>query len=161
MSKNIVKEFNNKYLKFNEEDKVYSFKKKEYLYNCPRAWLEEMAREKGIPYKHHTVPLRSLVNNLLKQDDIDIIIVRLILKEKKIHIEQEDADLLEYFKLPIEETAYNSPMDEDISRHYPLVREDSPLYNPTAYFTGQQLLDLEGGPDNTEIDIEEDDTLPF
>ncbi len=161
MTSEARKEFNNKYLKFNEEDKVYSFKKKEYLYNCPRAWLEEMAREKGIPYKHHTVPLHSLVNNLLKQDDIDIIIVRLILKEKKIHIEQEDADLLEYFKLPIEETAYNSPMDEDISRHYPPVREDSPLYNPTAYFTGQQLLDLEGGPDNTEIDIEEDDTLPF
>lgn len=161
MTSEARKEFNNKYLKFNEEDKVYNFKKKEYLYDCPRAWLEEMAREKGIPYKHHTVPLHSLVNNLLKQDDIDIIIVRLLLKEKKIHIEQEDADLLEHFRLPIEDTTYNSPMDEDISRHYPPVREDSPLYNPTAYFTGQQLLDLEGGPDTTGIDDEEDDTLPF
>ncbi len=161
MTSEARKEFNNKYLKFNEEDKVYNFKKKEYLYDCPRAWLEEIARERGIPYRHHTVPLHSLVNNLLKQDDIDIIIVRLLLKEKKIHIEQEDADLLEHFRLPVEDTTYNSPMDEDISRHYPPVREDSPLYNPTAYFTGQQLLDLEGGPDTTGIDDEEDDTLPF
>lgn len=162
MTSEARKEFNSKYLKFNEEDKVYNFKKKEYLYDCPRAWLEEILKEKGLPYSHKSVPLWKVVNTLLKQDDIDLIIVRLLLKEKKIHIEQEDADLLEHFRLPVENVSYDAPINEDISKHYPPVREDSPLYNPTAYFTGQQLMDFEDGFGSDSLDVdEEDDTLPF
>lgn len=164
MTSEARKEFNNKYLKFNEEDRVFNFKKREYLEDCPRSWLEEVARSKGIPYSHHSVSTRSIVNALLKQDDIDTIIVRLLLKEKKIHLEQEDCDLLEYFKLSSESLGYNAPIDESISSHYPPVREDSPLYNPNAYMTAQQLEDYEDGnrqsEDNEDMD-EEDDYLPF
>lgn len=113
MTSEARKEFNNKYLKFNEEDKVYNFKKKEYLYDCPRAWLEEVSKERGLPYNHHSVKLREIINNLLKLDDIDIIIVKLLLKEKKIHIEQEDADLLSHFRLPIEPISYNDNEEDE------------------------------------------------
>ena len=164
MTSEARKEFNNKYLKFNEEDRVYNFKKREYLLDCPRSHLEAVARTHGIPYSHHSVPTWNLVNNLLKCDDIDLIIVRLLLLEKKIHIDQEDSDLLEYFRLEPERLEYDAPLDESISRHYPPVREDSPLYNPNAYMTAQQLQDYEDGlkqyKDNDELDGN-DDYLPF
>ena len=164
MTSEARKEFNNKYLKFNEEDKVYNFKKREYLEDCPRSWLEEVARSKGLPYSHHSVSTRSIVNALLKQPDIDTIIVRLLLKEKQIHLEQEDCDLLEFFKLSPEELGYDTPIDENISKYYPPVKEDSPLYNPNAYMTAQQLQDYEDGfkqpEDNDNLDGE-DDYLPF
>ena len=100
----------------------------------------------------------------MKQEDIDTIIVRLLLKEKKIHLEQEDCDLLEFFKLSPETLGYDTPIDENISKYYPPVKEDSPLYNPNAYMTAQQLQDYEDGfkqsEDNDDLDGE-DDYLPF
>lgn len=164
MTSEARKEFNNKYLKFNEEDRVYNFKKREYLLDCPRSHLEAVARTHGIPYSHHSVPIWNLVNNLLKCDDIDLIIVRLLLLEKKIHIDQEDSDLLVYFRLKPERLEYDAPLDESISSHYPPVREDSPLYNPNTYMTAQQLQDYEDGHRHSESDDtigREDDYLPF
>ena len=165
MTSEARKEFNSKYLKFNEEDRVYDFKKRDYLLDCPRAWLEEIAKSKGIPYSHHSVKTWDIVSNLLKRDDIDTIIVQLLLKEKKIHLEQEDCDLLEFFHIASGELGYDSPIDESLASHYPPVREDSPLYNPNAYLTGQQLLDYqdketEQVADDFDIDGE-DDNLPF
>lgn len=66
------KEFNNKYLKFNEEDSVYDFKRREYLFNCPRKWLNDIAREKGLPYGK-SITMDRMVSNLLKLKDLDII----------------------------------------------------------------------------------------
>lgn len=161
MTSEARKEFNNKYLKFNEEDKVYDFKKRDYLLDCPRSWLEEVAKSRGIPYSHHSVKTWDIVSNLLKRDDIDIIIVQLLLKEKKIHLEQEDCDLLEFFHIETDDLGYNTPIDENIASHYPPVREDSPLYNPNAYLTGQQFMDFQDR-DTDDLDRDEEDTdLPF
>ena len=72
--------------------------------------------------------------------------------------------MLEFFKLSPEELGYDTPIDENISKYYPPVKEDSPLYNPNAYMTAQQLQDYEDGfkqpEDNDNLDGE-DDYLPF
>lgn len=146
---------------FNEEDRVYNFKKREYLLDCHRSWLEEEAKLKGIPYSHKSVPTWKLVNELLKQDDIDLIIVRLLLKEKKIHIDQEDSDLLTYFHIAPAEIGYDEIVGDNISRHYPPVREDSPLYNPTAYLTGQQFMDYAEGLHSNDLKTDCEDDYSF
>ena len=152
MTSEARKEFNNKYLKFNEEDRVYNFKKKEYLLDCPRYLINEMAKQYGIPCRN-TISIGKVVNDLMKLEDIDIIMVKLLLKEKNIYIAQEDADLLEYFRLEPDNLGYDAPMNEDFSKHYPPVKEDSPLYNPNAYFTGQQLLDYQDSPKMPDTEI--------
>lgn len=161
MTSEARKEFNNKYLKFNEEDRVYNFKKREYLLDCHRSWLEEEAKLKGIPYSHKSVPTWKLVNELLKQEDIDLIIVRLLLKEKKIHIDQEDSDLLAYFHIAPAEIGYDEIVGDNISSHYPPVREDSPLYNPTAYLTGQQFMDYAEGLRSNDLKTDCEDDYSF
>lgn len=89
----------------------------------------------------------------MKLEDINIVTVKLLLKEKNIHLAQEDADLLEYFKLEPNNIGYDAPMNENFSKHYPPVKEDSPLYNPNAYFTGQQLVDYQDGPKMPDTEI--------
>ena len=91
-------EFNNKYLKFNEEDKVYDFKKRDYLMDCPESWIKEVARQHGIPYAHKANKF-TMISKILQLEDIEAVIVQLLLKEKKIHIEDEDADILTYLGL--------------------------------------------------------------
>lgn len=131
-------EFNNKYLKFNEEDRVYDFKKRDYLMDCPDSWTKEVARAHGIPYAHK-VNKFNMITNILKLEDIDTIIIQLLLREKRIHIDAEDADILTYLGLSELDLSIDTPLDETYSRHLPAVREDSPLYHPNVYPSAEQI----------------------
>lgn len=158
------REFDNKYLKFNEEDNVYEFKKREYLSNCPTSWIKEVARTHGIPYSRGVTKF-SMISKLLQLEDINIVIAQLLLKEKKIHLENEDIDLLNYLKLSDIDLRMNAPFDESLTGHLPVIREDSPLYNPNAYPTAEQKKEWLGRhsrkEDKDDYDGDEDDSLPF
>lgn len=49
---------------------------------------------------------------MLTLEDIDSIIISLLLKEKKIHVKQEDADLLTYLGISDPDLSINVPLDE-------------------------------------------------
>lgn len=161
--------FNNKYLKFNEEDHVYDFKKREYLLDCPDSWIKEVAREHGIPYASRKNNKFNTVTKILALEDIDSIIISLLLKEKKIHVEQEDADLLTYLGISDLDLSINAPLNETYGKHLPAVREDSPLYHPNIYPSEEQveqykqeklLKKQKKAIKWISADDEEDDTLP-
>ena len=162
-------EFNNKYLKFNEEDRVYDFKKRDYLLDCPDSWIKEVARTHGIPYAHK-INRFNMVTQILKLEDIDTIIIQLLLREKKIHIDNEDADILTYLGLSELDLSMDAPLDETYSRHLPAVREDSPLFHPNVYPTSTQIKEYKEQRlakknkkgSTVDIGLGEDDTdLPF
>ena len=164
--------FNNKYLKFNEEDRVYDFKKREYLLDCPDSWIRQIAREHGIQYSQKGKRFNkfNVTTQILALEDINSIIIQLLLKEKKIHIEAEDADLLTYLGLTDLDLSINAPLDETYGRHLPSIREDSPLYNPNIYPTAEQIeeykeerLAKKHRKQSGAVfdDDEDDDTLPF
>lgn len=157
MTSEARKEFNNKYLKFNEEDRVYDFKKRDYLLDCPDSWVKEVARQHGIPYAKK-VNKFNMVTQILKLEDIDSIIIQLLLKEKKIHIDAEDIDILAYLGISEIDLSMDAPLDEKLSRHLPAVREDSPLFNPNAYPTATQIEEFENQRKsrNGKIDLDSD-----
>ncbi len=178
MTSTARKEFNNKYLKFNEEDKVYSFDKRKYLSDCPDSWIKGVAREHGIPVPHKFVKF-SVISKILQLEDINSVMVKLLLNERHIHIDAEDMDLLDYFGITDLSLDLNTPLDEQYAKHLPAVREDSPLYNPNIYPTVEQVEAFEakrlenkrikkevrnGLKTPSEIikfDDEEDGNLPF
>lgn len=142
-------EFNNKYLKFNEED--------------------EVARTHGIPYAHK-INRFNMVTQILKLEDIDTIIIQLLLRKKKIHIDNEDADILTYLGLSELDLSMDAPLDETYSRHLPAVREDSPLFHPNIYpsatqieeYKEQRLAKKNKRGSAVDIGLGEDDAdLPF
>jgi len=67
----------NKYFKFNEEDGVVTFNKREYLLDIPRYKLYTLCKEYNIKRFR-----RSIVTLLLKQSDIDIKIYQLLEKDR-------------------------------------------------------------------------------
>lgn len=169
MTSEARREFNNKYLKFNEEDRVYDFKKREYLLDCPDAWVKEVARQHGIPYAKK-VNKFNMITQILKLEDIDTIIIQLLLKEKKLHIEAEDADILAYLGLSDMDLALDAPLDETLSRHLPAVREDSPLYHPNIYPSSAQIEEykeqrkrkaVRTTSEDSSENSEDDTDLPF
>ncbi len=142
MTSEARKEFNNKYLKFNEEDSVYDFKKRDYLMDCPDSWVREVARHHGIPYSKG-VNKFNVVSKLLKLEDIEAVIAQLLLKEKKIHIEDEDSDILSYLGISESALTMDTPLHDRLGRRLPEIREDSPLYHPNIYPTVAQREEYE------------------
>lgn len=67
--------------KFNEEDGVNSFNKREYLLNLPEYRLYELAREYRIP-KYRKLAKWPLATLLLKQKDINSTIYKLIIQNR-------------------------------------------------------------------------------
>lgn len=85
---------NNKYFKFNEEDGVRTFNKREYLSDQPKNKLYEICKECKLT-KYRKLALYSLVSLILKQPNIEDIIFKLISKDQHIKISQEDIDAME------------------------------------------------------------------
>ena len=71
----------NKYFKFNEEDRVVTFNKREYLLDIPRYKLYNLCREYNIK-RFRKLAIWSIVTLLLKQSDIDIKIYQLLEKHR-------------------------------------------------------------------------------
>ena len=81
----------NKYFKFNEEDGVKSFNKREYLSNLPKIKLYEICKECGLT-KYRKLSSWSVISELLKHPDIDTIIYRLLEHDRRFKIEDEDLE---------------------------------------------------------------------
>ena len=71
----------NKYFKFNEEDGVVTFNKREYLLDIPRYKLYNLCKEYNIK-RFRKLTIWSIVTLLLKQSDIDIKIYQLLEKDR-------------------------------------------------------------------------------
>ena len=75
----------NKYFKFNEEDGVVTFNKREYLLDIPRYKLYTLCKEYSIKRfrkRFRKLAIWSIVTLLLKQSDIDIKIYQLLEKDR-------------------------------------------------------------------------------
>lgn len=79
----------NRYFKFNEEDGVISFNKREYLLDLPKTKLHAIAKECKLT-RYKQLAVWSLVSRLLEQPDISDIIYRLLLEDRHIKIDEED-----------------------------------------------------------------------
>lgn len=126
--------FDLKYLKLNEEDGVHRFNKREYLLDCPRTWIVDIAKKNGIKATAKS-SIWNMVRAIMKLPNIDTIIVELLLRDKNICIEKEDNDLLRYFKIDPEKVAYNEKMEDNIKKYYPAVLPSSPIFNGTTYYS--------------------------
>ena len=78
----------NKYFKFNEEDGVVTFNKREYLLDIPRYKLYNLCKEYNIK-RFRKLAIWSIVTLLLKQSDIDIKIYQLLEKDRYLRNNDE------------------------------------------------------------------------
>lgn len=78
----------NKYFKFNEEDGVVTFNKREYLLDIPRYKLYNLCKEYNIK-RFRKLAIWSIVSLLLKQSDIDIKIYQLLEKDRYLRNSDE------------------------------------------------------------------------
>lgn len=85
----------NSYFKFNEEDGVLSFNKREYLLDLPKTRLHRIAKECKIP-RYRKLALWSLVSAILKQKNIQDIIYQELASERVSLIDDEDLELLQW-----------------------------------------------------------------
>ena len=84
----------NQYFKFNEEDGLKSFNKREFLLDQPKSKLHAICKEcKLTKYRNYT--LYPLVSLILKQPNIYEIIYKLISTNQTIKVAQEDLDSIE------------------------------------------------------------------
>ncbi len=79
----------NKYFKFNEEDCVRSFKRREYLLDRPKTKLYAIGKECKIP-RYRQIAIWSLVTQILAQPNIDEIMYRLLTEDRTCNIDEED-----------------------------------------------------------------------
>lgn len=84
---------NNKYFKFDEEDGVKTFNKREYLLDQPKSKLYAICKAHGMK-KYKQLALYSLVSAILKLPDIDKIISELIVSDRHYQISKEDLDAI-------------------------------------------------------------------
>ncbi len=97
----------NKYFKFDEEDGMKTFNKRDYLSNIPRYKLYEICKECGLKgYKK--LALWSIISALLKQPNINGIIYRLLERDRHYKIADED---LEHIKAGHFIMKAKTPMD--------------------------------------------------
>ena len=83
----------NPYFKFNEEDGVYSFNKREYLLDLPKSRLFEIAKECHLT-KYRKLAHWSLVSLILKQDNIHDIIYQQLARDRNQLIDEEDLEVI-------------------------------------------------------------------
>lgn len=79
----------NKHFKFNEEDGVKSFNKREYLLDQPKSKLYAIAKECKITH-YKQLALWSLVSKILEQTNITEIIYKLLATDRAYKIDEED-----------------------------------------------------------------------
>jgi hypothetical protein len=84
---------NNKYFKFDEEDKVVSFDKRNYLIDIPEIRIKDACKRFGIKYKRKWVRW-TMVTEILRHPKINEIIVYLIDQDKVMKMYQEDIEYL-------------------------------------------------------------------
>ncbi|WP_196758715.1 hypothetical protein [Streptobacillus moniliformis] len=72
--------------KFNDEDNVSNFNKREYLLNIPKYKLYNLAKHYRIP-KYKKLAKWCLASLLLKQNDIDTMIYKIMLKDRIVKVE--------------------------------------------------------------------------
>ena len=89
----------NAYFKFSEEDGMRTFNKREYLSDQPKYKLYAICKELNLK-KYRKLALYSLVSLILKQPNINEIILKLISEDQHIKISDEDIEGIkaEYFK---------------------------------------------------------------
>lgn len=78
----------NKYFKFNEEDGIVTFNKREYLLDIPRYKLYNLCKEYNIK-RFRKLAIWNIVTLLLKQTDIDIKIYQLLEKDRYLRNNDE------------------------------------------------------------------------
>lgn len=122
----------------------------DFLYSLPLDEFSKIVKDYDKIHKSK-VNKFNMVTQILKLENIDAIIIKLLLKEKKIHIDAEDIDILAYLGISEIDLSMDSPLDIKLSRHLPSVREDSPLYNPNAYPSAEQLEELKNKKNKVEI----------
>ncbi|MXQ48917.1 insertion element protein [Streptococcus pneumoniae] len=83
----------NPYFKFNEEDGVYSFNKRDYLLDFPRSRLFEIVKECHLTI-YRKLAHWSLVSLILKQDNIQDIIYQQLAIDGKQLIDEEDLKVI-------------------------------------------------------------------
>lgn len=83
----------NQYFKFDEEDGVKTFNKREYLLDQPKSKLYAICKAHDLK-KYRKLALYSLVSAILKLPDIDNIIYGLIVSDRHYKIAQEDLDAI-------------------------------------------------------------------
>ncbi len=97
----------NKFFKFNEEDGVKTFNKREYLSSIPKSKLYDICKEcKFTGYRK--LSAWSVISQLLKHPDINSIIYRLLESDRKNKIADED---LEYIKAGQFKIKAKTPVD--------------------------------------------------
>ena len=84
---------NNKYFKFNAEDGVKTFDKRAYLSAQPNSKLYAIAKECGLK-KYKQLAGWSLISLLLKQPNINEIILQLLETDTKYRIDEEDLEAM-------------------------------------------------------------------
>lgn len=83
----------NKYFKFDEEDGVKTFNKREYLLDKPKYKLWDICKEYKLT-KFRNLAQWSLVSLLLKQPRIDDVIYKLLLEDRSYKIADEDLEAI-------------------------------------------------------------------
>ena len=83
----------NPYFKFNEEDGVLSFNKREYLLDLPKSRLYAIAKECHIP-RYKKLAHWSLVSVVLKQENIQDILYQQLAKDRNQLIDEEDLEVM-------------------------------------------------------------------
>lgn len=79
----------NKYFKFDEEDGMKTFSKRDYLSSIPKTKLYEICKECGLKgYKK--LAMWSVISTLLRHPDINTIIYRLLERDRHYKIAEED-----------------------------------------------------------------------
>lgn len=84
----------NPYFKFNEEDGVLSFNKREYLLDLPKTRLYAISKECRIP-RYKKLAHWSLVSVILKQDNIQDILYQQLAKDRNQLIDEEDLEVMQ------------------------------------------------------------------
>lgn len=84
---------NNKYFKFDEEDKVVSFDKRNYLLELPDSRIKSICKKYDVKYKRKWIKW-SIVSEILKHPKIADIFIELIELDKTIQVTQEDLEYI-------------------------------------------------------------------
>lgn len=83
----------NKYFKFDEEDGVKTFNKREYLLDQPKSKLYAICKAHAMK-KYKQLALYSLVSAIIKLPDIDSIIYKLITTDRHYDVADEDLETI-------------------------------------------------------------------
>ena len=96
-TKEARKVLQNKYFKFDEEDNVIDFDKRNYLCDLPKSRLQAICKENGIK-NYRKFATWSLVSSIIKLKNINEIILQQIQHGRHYDIAKEDEDYIRFQK---------------------------------------------------------------